>query len=740
MKLKKLPSRCIAPLRLKEITLHGIGSYYKHARLQIKPLTILCGANGAGKSTWMKVLSALKDAVKAPEDENDKVVNERFFDRLNNAVNDRFLVNTALTEGENNISQDDGGDTYCGPFGSFSVTFTCVKPIKLTEFDLSRNSSGQTSVLKISELKRGDTVRLRFTQYKCRKTPNSDYTQMGGRFSVNGNYLEALVHQENSETVIGLHEGSESDVTETNLNVCDKTRKPIEQTPELCEALEQRLKDIVAKFAAGFFPISAIRNIVKSSEKGTESAKDYDTTAQKFGKGRYVGENGEHTNFFRHYFSATPVFDPRAGLSYCGTDSPDALTELIEDYAEKALFPPYSFLSRYWVLFNYPVYWQYLYDDHRHMLLDFGEFLKSLPADVTQDEDVQQFLMDFCHAMQTGDFHGIGDHIPSECVVITRQLRPLGLLLIDILFKRPDYFRWFLQKVDRGDFSLFDEDLWTSENSLFWAKYLASFPDNEIHPDDILTLNRWAWSWSWCDGPGEYELPVLRVGSLFGWWADRLLNVTTHVRSYSGRQYLHEFVGRRPKPVGYLSSLTPTEFQMSYSIADATECPFINRFLQQDRLWELSYAPGYFSAGLHQVAPILVQMNMMLMNEVIAVENPEVHLHPGLQLRFMEFFIENALIGKFSLVETHSDLMIRRVMRAITEEKLPQSWVDILFVDAEPVDEKGDIWTSKIERLKLNDRGEISNWPEGFLDDDEKETEALFMAKFDKDKGIDDAE
>ncbi len=142
--------------------------------------------------------------------------------------------------------------------------------------------------------------------------------------------------------------------------------------------------------------------------------------------------------------------------------------------------------------------------------------------------------------------------------------------------------------------------------------------------------------------------------------------------------------------------------------------------------------PGYFSAGLHQVAPILVQMNMMRMNEVLAVENPEVHLHPGLQLNFMEFFIENAPIGKFSLIETHSDLMIRRIMRAITEEKLPQSWVNISFVDTEPVDENGDVWTSKVQSLLLNDRGEICNWPEGFMNDDEKETEALFAAKIGK--------
>jgi signal recognition particle GTPase len=59
MKLKKLPPQCIAPLRLKEITLHGIGSYYKPARLEIKPLTILCGTNGSGKRTCLGKIPGL---------------------------------------------------------------------------------------------------------------------------------------------------------------------------------------------------------------------------------------------------------------------------------------------------------------------------------------------------------------------------------------------------------------------------------------------------------------------------------------------------------------------------------------------------------------------------------------------------------------------------------------------------------------------------------------------------------
>jgi len=41
-----------AKLALRAITLRGIGSYLHGARLDIRPLMILCGTNGSGKSTW----------------------------------------------------------------------------------------------------------------------------------------------------------------------------------------------------------------------------------------------------------------------------------------------------------------------------------------------------------------------------------------------------------------------------------------------------------------------------------------------------------------------------------------------------------------------------------------------------------------------------------------------------------------------------------------------------------------
>ena len=47
-------------LRLDSMTLRGIGSYFQGAELKFRPLTILCGANGSGKSTWLDRIAMLQ--------------------------------------------------------------------------------------------------------------------------------------------------------------------------------------------------------------------------------------------------------------------------------------------------------------------------------------------------------------------------------------------------------------------------------------------------------------------------------------------------------------------------------------------------------------------------------------------------------------------------------------------------------------------------------------------------------
>ena len=46
-------------LVLRAITLRGVGPYLHGEQLDILPLTILCGENGSGKSTWFKAMNLL---------------------------------------------------------------------------------------------------------------------------------------------------------------------------------------------------------------------------------------------------------------------------------------------------------------------------------------------------------------------------------------------------------------------------------------------------------------------------------------------------------------------------------------------------------------------------------------------------------------------------------------------------------------------------------------------------------
>ena len=122
-------------------------------------------------------------------------------------------------------------------------------------------------------------------------------------------------------------------------------------------------------------------------------------------------------------------------------------------------------------------------------------------------------------------------------------------------------------------------------------------------------------------------------------------------------------------------------------------------------------------------------------NEIMAVENPEAHLHPKLQIEVAEFLMYQANAGKIMLIETHSDLFVRRVLRAIREEQISpgtvfrQSSVGINFTKLDREHPIGFKY-AKMEELEVNEKGQVHNWPPGFMDDDLKEADRWLQANF----------
>jgi predicted ATPase len=107
--------------------------------------------------------------------------------------------------------------------------------------------------------------------------------------------------------------------------------------------------------------------------------------------------------------------------------------------------------------------------------------------------------------------------------------------------------------------------------------------------------------------------------------------------------------------------------------------------------------------------------------KIVAIEQPEIHLHPALQAELGDVFIESALGERKNtfLLETHSEHLILRILRRVretTEGKLPAGAQpvrpeDVTVVFVEPT-AKG----SFIKHLPVTPDGDFAApWPGGFF-------------------------
>lgn len=113
--------------------------------------------------------------------------------------------------------------------------------------------------------------------------------------------------------------------------------------------------------------------------------------------------------------------------------------------------------------------------------------------------------------------------------------------------------------------------------------------------------------------------------------------------------------------------------------------------------------------GMKSILPIIVNCNL-LTNKTIAIQEPERSLHPEYQINLMDMFVETSknLNNKY-LIETHSELLILRLMKLVKEKKISHNDVSINYVSKS---ETG----SKINNLKMNENGDfIDKWPDGFF-------------------------
>lgn len=134
--------------------------------------------------------------------------------------------------------------------------------------------------------------------------------------------------------------------------------------------------------------------------------------------------------------------------------------------------------------------------------------------------------------------------------------------------------------------------------------------------------------------------------------------------------------------------------------------------------------PSEVGAGISQIVPVVVGA-LQHAAGLSMVEQPEIHVHPALQVGLGDLFIEALSAGRRTmLIETHSEHLLLRLLRRIreTNEKEVESGpsfgpekLSVLYVE-------GDSNGVRVRRLRVNERGEFDDrWPRGFFAERMKE-------------------
>lgn len=133
-------------------------------------------------------------------------------------------------------------------------------------------------------------------------------------------------------------------------------------------------------------------------------------------------------------------------------------------------------------------------------------------------------------------------------------------------------------------------------------------------------------------------------------------------------------------------------------------------------------------AGVMQVLPVITLILSTPPGSIALIEEPESHLHPAAQTELAELLIAAHQRGIQLVVESHSEHMLLRLQRRVAEGVVRGDEVTAYFCSR-----VGTV--PKIERLRLNEMGEIENWPDHFFGNEMAELSARTIAGLKK-KGI----
>ncbi len=692
---------------LTAITLRGIGSYVHGARLEIRPLTVLCGTNGSGKSTWLKALNVLRRSLDAGTLPYGFDVQDWQTDniQLTNA-----FYHLAPTTAHQEIADPDATDQY-GPPGTIGLEFRAAQDLHFSESKAAPEQPRGIAqeFLWLGKCPAGTRFRVRLAHptYWSDNEPTPELIQLV-ELQIDDDFVLAMTGERDPfqrfekgcerprrakpyeltgspAFIPGLDPTDAQTVAVAKVVdlfslTCESrhTEVPPELVVQTIRQCETRLRELLAAVLDGCFYVGALRQaheyLSLEDQKLPEGASGY--------RARHVGAAGEYVWRLERSYA-----DQQMRPSELGPFVPSDFRGLraVEAFSAECRSKDKR-LARIWELAN----------------SESKRKLSTLNPETTSEEEA------------------------AECVV--------GLLN-SILDKR-ELFSWDCWSEDMRyvdcDGEIVHDTVPLNDDEI--GHYVHQGVEN-LSGADLGRLNRLAVEEALNDPEHDYRVLASRARCRFedhiSYWLMRLTDI--------GIGWYFDGMPR----LGHLQCIFRSGTEVTSPARSFLTSPDWHSSAASGEIKRLSHPcfgvapvgvlqpPRQLSSGFHQVFPIIVQLSLMRQGEFFGIENPEVHLHPSLQIAITEMLVAHAAGGRQILIETHSDLVIRRVLRAILEEEVAQSQVQIYFTDlAEKVTAHDgqyplEFRSSRLARIRVDEQGRIENWPEGFLDADVQESRRL---------------
>lgn len=127
--------------------------------------------------------------------------------------------------------------------------------------------------------------------------------------------------------------------------------------------------------------------------------------------------------------------------------------------------------------------------------------------------------------------------------------------------------------------------------------------------------------------------------------------------------------------------------------------------------------------GISQILPVIVHGLALDFEQTLILEQPEIHLHPRMQMRMSDFLLSLSQTNHSVIVETHSDHIINRLVRRALEAN-DDSLINNIAIYF--VENSAD--GSTINEIKINRIGGITDCPKEFFSQFASETSFIVKA------------